>query len=110
MRADVFRRNAFGLVMLALFAGSLAAQFALAMATGDTVAQWAKDVAENWESEFLQLAAQIVGLKYLYHVGSPSSREGSERVEAKLDLLIRQHVRNGDDVLDQLDKLYMRER
>jgi hypothetical protein len=50
--------------------------------------QMLRDTLENWQSEFLQLIWQIAGLAYLLYVGSPTSKEGDERREAKLDYLI----------------------
>jgi hypothetical protein len=48
-----------------------------------------RDTLENWQSEFLQLLWQVAGLAFLLYVGSPQSKEGSERVEAKLDEVLR---------------------
>ncbi|MGE0871007.1 MAG: DUF6766 family protein [Kofleriaceae bacterium] len=44
---------------------------------------------ENWQSEFLQLIWQVVGLALLFFVGSPQSKEGDERQEEKLDWIMR---------------------
>jgi hypothetical protein len=41
-----------------------------------------RDTFENWQSEFLQLLWKIVGLAYFLYVGSPSSRENDDRMEA----------------------------
>jgi hypothetical protein len=51
--------------------------------------QMMRDTLENWQSEFLQLLWQVVGLALLLCVGSPQSKEGDDRVEAKLDALLR---------------------
>ena len=56
----------------------------------DYVVETARDTLENWQSEFLQLIWQVAGLAFLLHVGSPSSKEGDERKEEKLDLLLEQ--------------------
>lgn len=48
-----------------------------------------RDTFENWQSEFLQLLWQVVGLAYFLYVGSPSSKENDDRTEAKLDALLR---------------------
>lgn len=45
---------------------------------------------ENWQSEFLQLMWQVAGLAWFYHWGSSQSRESDARVEAKVDLLLRE--------------------
>lgn len=55
---------------------------------GGYVAETLKDTLENWQSEFMQLLWQVAGLALLLHVGSPSSKEGDDRKEAKLDLLL----------------------
>lgn len=43
-----------------------------------------RDTFENWQSEFLQLLWQVVGLAYFLYVGSPSSKENDDRVERKI--------------------------
>ena len=53
-----------------------------------------RDTFENWQSEFLQLLWQVVGLAYFLYVGSPSSKENDDRMEAKIDELIRLHARD----------------
>lgn len=52
--------------------------------------QAARDTFENWQSEFLQLLWQVVGLAYFLYVGSPSSKENDDRVEMKIDALLRE--------------------
>jgi hypothetical protein len=73
--------------------------------------QMARDTFENWQSEFLQLLWQVVGLAYFLYIGSPSSKEGSDRVEAKLDELIRLQAgdEKGQTLIDQVDRRYLRE-
>ena len=44
---------------------------------------------ENWQSEFLQLLWQVVGLAYFLYVGSPASKENDDRTVAKLDALLQ---------------------
>jgi len=53
------------------------------------IIQMLRDTFENWQSEFLQLIWQVAGLAVLLCVGSPSSKEGDDRKEAKLDFIIR---------------------
>ena len=50
--------------------------------------QTMRDTLENWQSEFLQLIWQVAGLAFLWHVGSPQSKEGDDRKEEKLDFLL----------------------
>jgi hypothetical protein len=54
-----------------------------------------------WQSEFLQLVWQAAGLSFLYYWGSSQSREGDDRVEAKLDALLRERGIDPEE-LDQL--------
>jgi hypothetical protein len=48
-----------------------------------------RDTLENWQSEFLQLLWQVGGLAFLLFIGSPQSKEGDDRVEAKIDEILR---------------------
>ena len=71
--------------------------------------EMARDTFENWQSEFLQLIWQVVGLAYFLYVGSPSSKENDDRMEAKLDALLRMTGgKSGREVIDQLDAAYLR--
>jgi hypothetical protein len=55
----------------------------------DYFVEMMRDTMENWQSEFLQLMWQVAGLSILLYVGSPTSKEGDERKEAKLDYIIQ---------------------
>jgi len=68
-----------------------------------------RDTFENWQSEFLQLLWQVVGLAYFLYIGSPSSKENDDRLEAKVDALLR--INGGEDaerLIAELDQHYMR--
>ena len=69
-----------------------------------------RDTFENWQSEFLQLLWQVLGLAYFLYVGSPSSKENDDRLEAKIDSLIRLKagVDRGQEIIDELDERYLR--
>lgn len=68
-----------------------------------------RDTFENWQSEFLQLIWQVVGLAYFLYVGSPASKENDDRAEAKLDALIRlQAGDKAEAILAEIDKHYLR--
>jgi hypothetical protein len=69
-----------------------------------------RDTFENWQSEFLQLLWQVVGLAYFLYLGSPSSKENDDRLEAKIDELIRLQAGNGEGqkLIDQIDEDYLR--
>jgi hypothetical protein len=65
-----------------------------------------RDTLENWQSEFLQLLWQVGGLALFLYVGSPQSKEGDDRVEAKVDELLRQLHPNGEALIGELDDAY----
>ena len=69
-----------------------------------------RDTFENWQSEFLQLLWQVVGLAYFLYVGSPSSKENDDRLEAKIDSLIRLKagLDRGQQIIDELDERFLR--
>ena len=68
-----------------------------------------RDTFENWQSEFLQLLWQVVGLAYFLYLGSPSSKENDDRLEAKVDALIRlQAGDKADAIIAGLDERYMK--
>jgi len=68
-----------------------------------------RDTFENWQSEFLQLLWQVVGLAYFLYVGSPSSKENDDRLEAKIDELIRiTGDERADGLIEEIDKRYLR--
>jgi len=52
--------------------------------------QFLQSTFENWQSEFLQLIWQAAGLALFYFWGSSQSKEGDERLEAKVDALLRE--------------------
>jgi len=74
---------------------------------GGYVIQMSRDTLENWQSEFLQLVWQVAGLALLLHVGSPQSKEGDDRMEAKIDaILIAVDKRHGEQVIKDIDAVY----
>lgn len=48
-----------------------------------------RDTLENWQSEFLQVLWQVAGLTLFYYAGSPQSRGDDERIEEKMDAILR---------------------
>ena len=71
--------------------------------------EMSRDTFENWQSEFLQLLWQVLGLAYFLYLGSPSSKENDDRLEAKIDELIKlQAGDRADKIIDQIDKVYLR--
>lgn len=92
----------FGLVTGLFFVLSWAAQFIFQMMSerneaeqhgqvftwSDFLPQFFSSTFENWQSEFLQLVWQAAGLALFYSWGSSQSREGDDRLEAKVDRLL----------------------
>jgi hypothetical protein len=73
------------------------------------VIEASRDTLENWQSEFLQLIWQVAGLAFLLHVGSPQSKEGDDRKEAKIDEVLRLLDEDRSDaIIKRLDKKYPR--
>ena len=120
----LFKRYGYAWVTLGFFLVSLALHFYFGWATfrddaaqhgataemGEFLNQWGRDVFENWQSEFLQLLWQVAGLAYFLYIGSPSSKENDDRMEAKLDALIRINAgEEGDRLVKQLDELFARQ-
>jgi hypothetical protein len=70
------------------------------------IVEMMRDTLENWQSEFLQLLWQVAGLALFLYVGSPQSKEGDDRTEAKVDELLRQLHPNGEAVIELLDDAY----
>ena len=97
------RAYSFGLITAALFVFSWVGQFVTqylverqdaadhgqAFEWPQFVAQFSASTFENWQSEFLQLLWQAGGLALFYFWGSSQSKEGDERIEQKIDLLLR---------------------
>src|SRR5918992_6241459 len=74
---------------------------------GGYTIQMMRDTLENWQSEFLQLMWQVAGLAVLLHVGSPQSKEGGDRMEAKIDaILLAVEPKKGDTLLKEIDDEY----
>jgi hypothetical protein len=71
--------------------------------------QLPRDTLENWQFEFLQLVWQVAGLAFLFHVGSPQSKEEDERLEARIDEILRQvDSKSGANTIRELDRRYAR--
>ena len=77
--------------------------------TSEYLSEMLRDTFENWQSEFLQLLWQVVGLAYFLYIGSPSSKENDDRTEAKLDALLHFHGDKGREIIERLDEHFMRD-
>ena len=118
----MFKRYAYGWITFGFFFGSLLLHWYFgwnsfvedAQSHGQTpeVASYTnemlRDTFENWQSEFLQLIWQVVGLAYFLYIGSPASRESDDRVEAKVDALLHLQGAKGRDMIAKLDEHFLR--
>lgn len=114
------RKYAYGWITVAFFLGSFALHWYFgwlafvneahdhgqAPQLGAYLAEMGRDTFENWQSEFLQLLWQVVGLAYFLYAGSPSSKENDDRVEMKIDALLR-HAGLGAEG-QQIDEAHFR--
>lgn len=118
---STFKKYGFVWVTLILFISSLIGHWIFAWTTyvneqtemslpvelSDYINQTARDTFENWQSEFLQLIWQVVGLSCLYYVGSSQSKEGDDRKEEKIDFLLRKlHGGEGLKEIERLNRKY----
>jgi hypothetical protein len=74
------------------------------------VVELLRQTFENWQSEFLQLLWQVVGLTVLLYVGSPQSKESEDRNEAILEAILK-HVdpKGAAKTLADIEKKYPKE-
>jgi hypothetical protein len=73
----------------------------------DYLIETARDTFENWQSEFLQLIWQVGGLAFFLFISSPQSKEGDDRREEKLDIILSKLDPNQyQQILEGLDKKY----
>jgi hypothetical protein len=122
-RLGIFGKYAYGWLTLGFFLVSLvlhwffgwrsfvseAQEHGQLPAVADYLDEMLRDTFENWQSEFLQLLWQVLGLAYFLYIGSPSSKENDDRMEAKIDALIRlQGAERGEEILSDIDQRYLR--
>lgn len=108
-------RHGFAYVMGAFFAVSLGLHFLFSYYAHISDEErldytFLRDMFENWQSEMLQLLLQVVLLAYLYYVGSSQSRESDERLESKIDRLIRETLpkEHAENIIKEYDLKYPR--
>ena len=66
-----------------------------------------RDTFENWQSEFLQLLWQVVGLSLLLYVGSPQSKESEDRTDKMLEEIMRKvDPKGADKTLAEIEKKF----
>ncbi len=84
-------------------------QHGAAISVSEFSFQILRDTFENWQSEFLQLIWQVAGLAFLLHIGSPQSKEGDDRKEAKLDAILEAvDPTHGRSLIERLDQQFRR--
>ena len=123
-KPGIFRKYAYAWITVGFFLVSLALHWLFgwyayadeAMEHGSSpetagyLNEMLRDTFENWQSEFLQLLWQVVGLAYFLYVGSPSSKENDDRLEAKVDALLRiTGGKEAEKLIGDLDHHYLRE-
>ena len=80
---------------------------AQAVQVSEYLVQMSRETLENWQSEFLQLLWQVGGLAILLYGGSPQSKEGDDRMEAKIDEILRKvDPQNAESIIQTLDEDY----
>ena len=118
----LLRKYAYAWITLSFFLGSLilhwyfgwrayvaeAAEHGQLAQQGEYLDLMLRDTFENWQSEFLQLMWQVCGLAYFLYVGSPSSKENDDRVEAKIDALLIMQGKAGTEIMEKLDRHFLR--
>lgn len=119
----IFSRYSFLWITLLLFLGSMTGHWIFAwlafvqeqqahsmpIVFNEYLIEVMRDTLENWQSEFLQLIWQVAGLAFLFYVGSPQSKEGDDRKEEKLDLILRLlDPQKGESLIASLDAKYPR--
>jgi hypothetical protein len=74
---------------------------------GGYVIEMLRDTFENWQSEFLQLLWQVVGLTILLYVGSPQSKDSEDRSEEILKEILRKvDPKGANGTLAKLEEKY----
>jgi hypothetical protein len=118
----LFKKYGYAWITLGFFAVSLAlhwyfgwqafvaeaADHGQAPQQAEYVDEMLRDTFENWQSEFLQLLWQVCGLAYFLYVGSPASREDDDRMEAKIDALLIMKGHAGFEIMEKLDRHFLR--
>jgi hypothetical protein len=122
VRASTFKRYGYyawvtlGFILISLVGHWLFAWFAYVdeqTAHGQAIEaagyfnQVMRDTLENWQSEFLQLLWQVGGLVFLLYIGSPQLKKGNDRMEAKLDEVLRRlDPIDADRLIREIDDRY----
>jgi hypothetical protein len=77
-------------ILAALFFGSLIGQYVYQVAVGgEDFSKFMSAIFENWQSEWIQLFVQALLIQGLGHVLYKKEAEDEERIERKLNEIIR---------------------
>src|SRR5215203_131526 len=121
MKNNIFKKYGYLWVTLVLFLTSMGGHWTFAwyaykneqqeknlpVDTKEYLTEVTRDTLENWQSEFLQLIWQVAGLSFLLYVGSPQSKEGDERMEEKIDFLLKKIAeKDGTNEIKRLESKY----
>lgn len=69
--------------------------------------QAARSTLENWQAEFFSLLYQVVVLTYLYYAGSPIAGGSDQRLEEKVDAILKRvHPDEAERVIKDLESRY----
>jgi hypothetical protein len=99
---SLFKKYSYFWLTLVLFVGSLMGHWTFAwyayvreqtahqqpINISDYVIETARDTFGNWQSEFRQSIWQVGGLAFFLFISSPQSKEGDDRREEKLDIIL----------------------
>lgn len=82
-------------ILALLFIGSIAAQYLFQVVLGqEDMHKFFASIFENWQSEWAQLFVQALLIQALGHVLYRKELEDQERMEGKLDELLKRSVEN----------------
>jgi hypothetical protein len=71
---------------------------------------WARDASENYASEWMAVWLGVRGLAWWYASNSPQDKREGQRLEAKLDALLRRVAPDdADRIITALDRRYGRQ-
>ncbi len=71
--------------------------------------QAARSTLENWQAEFFSMLYQVIVLTYLYYAGSPIAGGSDQRLEEKVDAILRRvHPDEAEKVIQRLESNYPR--
>lgn len=76
--------------------------------SGDFWFTFGQSTLENWQSEFLQVASFVIATAYFVYKGSSESGDADQRLEAKLDALLREQGLDPEKIEAKLPDMHQR--